>query len=409
MEIFKAIVEPYLPGSLADPSIINATRLPAPNPIKVRYTTPNHQRYFYGFYAPPAVGSEILVAYEKEIDEYYYLSTVVNHSIDLGSISKDSEGNPAPLFSQDRMVDSNGNPANMFFKNDRGAGLNIGNFYSETKVGNEVLGVEVNNSVELKSTKKKKLMLNDTPGAECVVLANEDGDGITIGGDVTVPYKLTGTGIISRGISINSLNSQQCIVSHGEYKVEVNEGRDVHISNNSIGLYRGPAALQAAANAQPPVGWLGVMDPLNLFGNINLKSKYRDINISTGDSLFDPFLVTGRTSSIYLHTKWGFVQIVAGVGGIKIINKDPLSPVTVQSAGSVKVLAQTGDINLNAPAGAVNILARQINMKATTTLNAEGMVSTNIGSTSPLNLNSGVPVTIIPTIPTIPTANVFGN
>lgn len=396
MEIFKAIVEPYLPGNALDPSIINAVLVPGQITIKVRYTSPNHQRYFYGLYAPPAVGSEILVAYEKDLSEYYYLNTIVNHSLNLGSISKDSNGNPAPLYSEYKMTDDRGNPAAMFFKNEKDAGLKISNYYAS--------GDPIINSVELKSSKGSKVILSDSPGAECVVLRNSEGDSITIGGDVTVPYRPTGDSI-PRGITINSLNSQQCIVSNGEFKVSITDGRDISLKNDSVGTY---GRLYVPNPIEPPVGWLGPLDPFHLFGNVNLSSKWRDINIFTEDT---PVPYPSRTGSIYLSTRWGFIQLVGGQG-VKIFNTNPLFKVSIQSAGSVDVVSQTGSINLVAPAGDVNISARTINMQATTTLNAEGLASTNIGSSSPLNLNSGVPIIIPPTALTglaeIPTPNVFG-
>ena len=388
-------------------ALINAKLCDSKLPIKVKYTSPNHQRYYYGIFAPPAVGSEILVAYEKEnLDSYYYLSTIVDHSVDLGLMSKKALGTskgaslPADLFSEYKNYDDKGNPTAMFFKNEKDAGLKITNYYAS--------GEPIINEVKLESGKGKRLILSDSPASECVVLSNEDGDSITIGSDVSVPYRLKKGGVIPRGISINSLNSQQCVVSNGEYVVNVTEGRDISLVNDSVGVYRAVAALSILGGTVP-AGWLGPMDPLNLFGNVNLISKYRDINIFTDPTL--PNLLGTRPSSIYLSTQFGFVQLVGGQG-IKIFNQNPAFKVSVHSAGSVDVISKTGSINLLAPLGQVNIEAESINMKATTVFNAAGNVATNIGSSSPLNLNSGVPVVISPLaklgLADIPTPNVFG-
>jgi hypothetical protein len=384
MEILKAIVEPYRPS---DPeNIINAVLLPGPVNIKVKYTSPNHQRYFYGMYAPPAVGSEILV-YSDNL-EYYYLTTVVGHGEMLGQISKDVAGNAAPLYSDKKMIDPSGNPTAMFFKNHKDAGLKIQNYYAQ--------GESIVNQVELKSSKNHQVILSDSPQANAVVIKNGDGDYIAIGGDLPVPYTPSPAGYISRGIELNSLNSQQCIVTNGEYKVTVTNGRDITLENKSEGLFR---------YYVPDPTQVGIVNPLLMFGNINLISKYRDINIFT-DNPVGPALPGGiRESNVFISTQWGVVQINSG-GDVKIFSKQ--GGVTVQALNDINITSQTGNINLTA--NQVNINSRTAtNIKANTTLTAYGLTQTNLGAGTPLYLNK--PGTISPQVippPEIPKLNAYG-
>jgi hypothetical protein len=386
MEIYRAIVQPY--RDIENQGIINADLIPGPRPITVRYTTPNHQRYYYGLYAPPAVYSEILVAFDQQTNEYYYISTIVKHSTDLGLVSKDAAGNPAPLFSDTKMVDPSGNPTAMFFKNEKDAGLKVQNYYTP--------GESIVNQVELKSSKNHQLILSDSPQAGGVILKNSDGDFIAIGGDLPVPYAPSPAGFISRGIELNSLNSQQCIVTNGEFKVTITDGRDITLENKSQGLYR---------HYVPDPTQVGIVNPLLMFGNVNLISKYRDINIFT-DNPVGPALPGGdRESNVFISTQWGIVQISSG-GDIKIFSKQ--GGVTIQALDDINITSQTGNINLTA--NQVNVNSRTAtNIKANTTLTAYGLTETNLGAGTPLYLNK--PGTVSPpSIPLVelPRLNAYG-
>lgn len=380
MQIFKAIVQSY---RQFDPeNIINAVKVPGPEYIKVKYTSPNHQRYFYGLYAPPAVGSEILIAYEAETSEYYYLSTIVDHGESLGQISKDSFGNPANLYSEYKYVDPSGNPTAMFFKNHKDAGLKIQNYYAP--------GEPISNQVTLKSSSKHQLIMSDGPGANCVILQNADGDNITIGGDITLPYKPS-LPYICRGITLNSLNTQQCIVSKGSFEVKITDGREITLQNDS----KGTNALYVPNPAEVPAG-----NPALRYGNINLRTSYRDINIYTDNP------VPGLDSNIFISTQTGVIQLNSG-GDVKIFSL--LGKITVQAGNGIDLHAITGDVNIEAKAGNVNIRSGlNSTVEAAGALNAYGLATTNLGAGTPLNLNSGVPTPITPLPGEVPRPNVYG-
>lgn len=380
MEILKAIVEPYRPDD--GENIINAVLLPGPVPIKVKYTTPNHQRYFYGIFAMPVIGSEILIAQDSESKEYYYLSTIVDHGINLGSISKEANGDPADLYSSYRTFDPNGNPTAMYFKNHKGAGLQVQNYYANDGITTES---------RLKSAGGHELILSDTPGANCVILKNSTGDNITIGGEIDIPFRL-GPPQISQGMVFNSLNTQQHLVSNGAYEVQVTDGTDVTINNLSRGNNR--AYIPPAVPVPPGT------NPSLQFGNINLITKFRDINIFT-----DNPTASAVDSNIYISTQNGMVQINSG-GDVKIFSQ---GKVTIQATDGLDLQTLTGDINIEAKTGNVNIKST-----GNTTLNSTEVfnvlaATTNITSTtpsSPVVFVGGTPVTPLPV--ETPKLNVYG-
>lgn len=379
MEILKAIVEPY--RSFDPENIINAVLLPGPVNIKVKYTSPNHQRYFYGLFAPPTVGSEILVYSDNS--EYYYLTTIVGHGEMLGKISKDIEGNAAPLYSDRKMFDPFGNPTAMFFKNHKDAGLKIQNYYAQ--------GEPIVNQVELKSSKNQQIILSDSPQANGVIIKNSPGDYICLGGPVQIPYTPNPTkGYIPRGMEINTFGTQQCIVGHGSYKIQVTEGRDITLTNTSEGLYKLKNLSESSTGGDPGLMW----------GNINLISKWRDINIFT-----DNPSPNAANSNIFISTQKGIVQINSG-GDIKLFSK---FKVTVQAESGIDLLSTGGDINIEATGGNVNIKGGiNTNVEGTTQLNAYGFVATNLGALTPLTLNS-VTQTALPSLSEVaPRKNAYG-
>jgi uncharacterized protein involved in type VI secretion and phage assembly len=77
----------------------------------------------------------------------------------------------------------------------------------------------------------------------------------------------------------------------------------------------------------------------------------------------------------------------AGKEKIELIDIDGQRRVTIDSAeGKITVLAEQGNIELRAPLGKITIEAKEISVKATTTLSLEGTTATNIqGGTVNIN------------------------
>lgn len=356
------------------------------NAVQVIYTSPFFNRFNHGIIAIPNVYSQVLVAYDGK--NYYYLSTVVDYHDEFGSITTDGVGKPASIFGDPKVYDSSGVPSKMEFKNDKDAGLTLTTFYENKK--------PIVNDVTLRSSQGNELVLSDSPKQDVIMLKNKHGDGITIAGGASTPFA-------NRCIQIKTQNSHVCTVAKGEYSVTVSDGRDVTIRNDSTGksaIYIPPLPILGP----PPVG----STPILQYGNINLISKFRDINIYTDVPDAQVATLPRNFSNIYISTNQGMVQINSN-GDVKIFSKT--GRVTVQSLGDINLVSNEGSINLQAAAGInLNTLAN-ININATQNLNAQGVISTNLGSGSPLHLNKlggAIPAPPQPIPPELPRLNVYG-
>lgn len=387
MEILKGIVGPYKDPT--ESGRMNVLFKGRKGYVEVIYTSPYFARYYHGVFAPPAEHSEILAFYDGT--NYYYLSTVVNHSEFMGQTATEEDGSPAKLSSEYNAYTPSGNPAVMTFKNEQDAGMKISNYYY--KASPPSTETKIVSNVSIKSSTNNRLILGDGPDLDCVMLKNKHGDGLTIGSTLTGFAPLKNVPYSERSVVINTLNSQTCVVENGEYQIRVNEGRDITVRNDSKGLY-------GFYIPDPTV--IGAINPALMYGNINLISKWRDINIFTDNPVPLP------NSNIFISTQGGVVQISSG-GGVKIFSNNPGFKVTVQSAGGIDLLSTVGDINIEATTGNVNIKGGiNTNVEGAAQLNAYGLGATNLGALTPLTLNSNAPTPVTPVVPSIPQFNVYG-
>jgi len=398
MQILKGVVGPHKDFSKSGKLRVQLT-WPSKRDemVEVFYTSPNYSTNYYGIFAPPPEHSLVLIAYDGK--DYYYLSTVVDHSKHLGAVSKTEDGKFAPVYNETKFYTPSGQPAAMFFKNHRDAGLKITSYYAENE--------PTVNNVTLKSTTNHELVLSDSPDMDCVILRNKHGDGMTIGGEVTEYAPKKNIPIIERSITLKSLNSHRCVVDQGEYSVTIVDGRDITLRNES----RGSNGFYVPDPTQ-----IGPINPLKMYGNINLISKFRDINIYTDN----PPPVAGGISpatvnvdsNIYISTNnqvplQGMIQINAN-GDVKIFGRT--GRVLIQSAGDIDLTSELGNVNIQALVGEVNIKSgTQTNIGATTTLNAYGLGETNLGAGTPLYLNKAgnSPSVDLPTVE-LPAFNAYG-
>lgn len=362
-----------------------------PGSVEVTYTSPYFDKHITGVFSPPCQNSRILIT--KLGEYYYYLSTIVDHDFNYGISPKDYNGSPLPLNSEKNAYNTSGQPTVMTFKNSEGAGLKMTRLYEINK--------DIVNDTRLESTQGHKLVLSDSPNMDCVVLSNKDGDGITISGRKSTPFS-------ARSIEIKSDNSHTCTVQMGEYYVRVVDGRDVTIRNDSIGTF---GFLPTPSNMSPTNPGI---NPLLQFGNINLVSKWRDINIYTDT----PTIVPWTRSNIFISTTKGFVQINS-MGDVSIFSN--LGSVSIQSAGDLNLMSLSGNVNIESKVGSINLKTNNptiglgdINVDAGAVLNAQGLLGTNLGSgVSELHLNKPKEdpdnlVLVLPGAPSIPTLNVYG-
>lgn len=337
--------------------------------ITVFYTSPYYMKNEGGIFAMPEVGAEILFVSDEDGAAYYYLSTIVSNPRISGatkSFIKD------PLINEKYLYSPEGIPEAITVKDSRGAGLRISNYQSKrTGIGSRV---------QLNSVLNHKLILSDSPDSNCVILRNKDLDGITITAEKNQVHS-------ANSIEIKSRGTQRCVVREGEYKIMVADGRDITLINTSTGLNAPyvPNPLEPSPRFAEQ------------YGNINLVSKWKDINIYS-DSVF---------GSVYISTPSQFIQIKTG-GEVNIFGT---LGINLNATGGINLKSSVGPINIEAPQVNIKSTVGNINLDATANLAGEGNTGTYLGSgRAPLHLNlpsgSGAKGTsIIP--PRVPIPNAY--
>jgi hypothetical protein len=342
--------------------------------INIVYTSPYYAIATGGVLAIPEIGSEILCA-EDDTDPnkivYYYVSTIVRERSPNNKHGAKLDG--FPIIPGKYNINPDKSSAIKTFQDERSTGLRISSYRSE-KSG-------YTSSVTLNSL-ENNIVLSDSPNQEGIFILNRNLDGISIIGDKNIAHG-------ANSIQIRSAGSQKCEVENGSYLVNVKDGQDITLINQSKGTYA-PLAISPMFPSSPT--------PELQFGNINLISSLKDINVFCNSLI----------GSIYIGTPGPLIQITAD-GFINIISK---TMINIDSQVAIN-LRTTGLLNLEGGAG-VNIKSLgPINIKSDTVLAAEGGVSTFVGAggISPLQLNfpAGTPAkALLPTPPTIATMSTLG-
>lgn len=337
------LVGPPIPASLTRSVKFKVTIGPDydDNDLKwVTYTSP----YFFahsdgGFITMPPVGSEILLFYDEKANEYFYISTIVDRPKHSGAALSTSTSGLIP----DGIYNSANRPQALMMKDAKGAGMVITNQFTNSQE-------PMINSVLVNSTQGHELLLSDTPSMDCAILRNKDGDGMTITSNKNEAHP-------SNSIEIKSKGNHKCISYFGEMYMGLIEGRDISIVNHSAGY--------------------GAY-PLNQYGNVNLVSKWKDINIYCENQSSDQ-------GNVFISTTAGLIQIKAG-SDMHIFSKN--GNVTLRSMNGDVNLVSNGDINIDS-GGSINLRATtSVNISATTTASIAGAAATNVGkSGTPLALN----------------------
>lgn len=394
MKVLKGTVQAYKPSETPNKMWVRLDNNSFFD-TEVIYTSPTYQRHYYGMFAMPPMGSEVLVAFDGI--KYYYLSTIVDYHTTYGSESVGPGDKPLPLFSDSMMTTTSGVPATMMFKNDLNAGLDIKNFKSMNPITESPDPIV--NQVELRSSAGHRLLLSDSPQTNCVILENTNHDGIMIGGKVPIgSFGKPGMPLAMGQIKITSTYDHMCVVKKGSYRLNVKEGQDITIKNESRGFN---SLFAVDPLAVPGPGYR----PSLMFGNINLITKFRDINIYT-DNPAPGVVPPPGFSNIFISTSNGLIQLKSG-GDIVIYS---VGKTTVESVGDLNLVSQTGNVNIQAGLGiTAKALVGNVDIQATQAANVVGFASTNLGSgATPVTLNSVVQQPIAPLVPTVPQFNVYG-
>lgn len=324
--------------------------------IGVQYTSPFYSVNEGGVFAMPAIHSEIGVLHDIDNDRYFYLFTMVSQNV-LKTENIDEIKREENTLNQNYVYTQKGSPRAMTYGNEKNARLLISNYFEENH--------PPHSSVQLDTPGKHQVYAGDNPNRDSVELITRHGDSLILTADATANRP-------AQSFSVETELSQKLASMHGDMTLVVENGRDLTLRNKSTGTYK------------------GVESSSEKYGNINLVSELRNINI-----------YTTTEGSVLISTKSGDVQINAD-GEIRIIGKNSIY---IQSNADINMTGQniniTSRANLNLNSGAL------LNATSTGVASLAGSV-TNIGATGkPLALN-GSPGVAIPAPVAQPVKNVYG-
>jgi len=210
------------------------------------YTSPFKSGGEGGFVGIPNKGQTILVCKTTKRDPWYYISTVFSPPKGFGD-GTDVSDITHPLDDIDNKVyKARGVPMRTIWATDSGHKITLSDEYNPNYF---------NKRLDIKSGVGKRLSLLDSPDQDYIVLRNEHHDGIKISSEKNEK-------MAAQSVEIESRGPQKLICREAQTDIWVTEGRELNIVNNSTGIFKDPN------------------DPQK-FGNINIESAQKDINIRT--------------------------------------------------------------------------------------------------------------------------------
>jgi len=297
----------------------------------INYISPYASNGEGAFIAIPEEGTEILVCSPHGSSEWYYMGATF--SPEPGQVDGPTvpDGGVSPLSRVDPdNYKARGIPMRLTFKSVNGAGLTISEEYNPTFI---------NKKTELKSTVNKTLTLNDSPAIDAIVLDSGNGSKITLTDN---PQNQSTP---SRALQVETVGPQKYINVGSQTDIVVVDGRELQMLNNSTG--------SNAPSGEP-----------NLAGNVNIQSKWKDVNVFTqadeGRIFIECLQASGSNQVIEIQTN--------GSGGAIRIKTNGKVDISAKNIG----IAATENIDIKA-AGKVNIEAGgDLSLKSGGTVYSDG-------------------------------------
>jgi len=219
--------------------------------------------------------------------------------------------------------------------------------------------------VNIRSGFGKRLILNDCQNGNVVLLNNELGDGLIIGGDYKLGYS-TGDTISAREILLKTQNDITVHSEAGKVTIQSYYGNGVEITSQGIGLNSLiPALPIAGPMLTPPDGLF-----FKPYGNIKLDSEARDVCLFAGS----------------IHKKYQTFGSIAWPGEVH------RSRIMLRAFGEqAKIqLNSDGSITIRAPKDDIFIHGNRINIKAETDINLHAKNDINLAAGNVCRATGGV-------------------
>lgn len=318
MKFFKGVVDGVIDSNESGQFLVNLLERGIPTSVPVTYVSPFFDVNRGGTLAIPVKGAEVLVMFDESLGEYFYMGTIVGKS---KFVQNNDPKFDAPIVGNKRAYNDIGAPSIVSFTNSDGAGLKINNYLGGTRK-------PLVKSVVLETPMGHRLELGDTPTRDQVSLKNRNQEGIIITASKT-------TTLEERCIDVRTLNSIRNTSVQGEYRIDLIDGRDITIKNGSSGMKGG-------LEVDTPIG---AFNPIPA-GNLNLVTKFKDINIYT-EELPNP--ITGQAGRILISTPQGVIQLKSGSDGITIYSEGKINIASVSTLKPVLVGSLGNDEITNLP------------------------------------------------------------
>jgi len=324
------------------------------NALTVTYTSPFFKVNAGGFLGIPEKDDEILAVYDpnptSEGSMLYYHSTIVTRAV----LSEEDENeNFKPIPTNDRNpYNSKGKPAMQHFTNIAGAGLYIQRDFTPSKISNNV-------TIKAESGEEVNV------GSIGVQIRNADGDSIVLNGaEPNDAYA-------ARSLMVNTRGPQEYKCNAADINMKIVDGGDINIENNSTGVFS-----------------LG-----KWFGNIRLKSRFRNIEL----------VACGPTGAVNIITPGATIQ-VDGTGAIKVL---AAGNIDFNSAGSINMNAALGVNIYGGPGlgpipGGVNLNSANRITNTAPIIQDNGVPMLFTAGPPGLDYTQSTPIPPLPGIPNIP-------
>lgn len=318
-------------------------RLDGLGEIDVIYTTPylgtNAEG---GFFAIPEEGAEVLVTQPDNSPEYFYLNSIAGIP-NLLPNTQQVEVPPEDILPERGIYAHRGVPMRFGFYTPKGNKVLLSDGYNSQSIDIKV---------GLQSHTGKKVLLHDSPDIDSILIWNEHRDGIKITTDATEVSP-------ARAIEVESVGPQSYICKESQMDILVYDGRELNIKNQSTGVNR-PGGSAAAK-----------------YGNINVESEHRDINMTVRsadgrifiDALGEAGLIQlDSTGKVIVNSTANNVEVNAG---LSILLK-AVGNISLEAGGLITMKSGAG-INLDTTGLATILGALGVNADGATIHLNEGL------------------------------------
>jgi len=294
------------------------------SPTDVNYSTPYHGKGGSGFFSVPEKDSIVLVAHVPDGDpranpkrKYIYISTLVAPDVPLQAPGENILG---PLQTGGVLPDpdiykARARPMKYVWKSPHGHAFTMSDLYEPSFF---------NTRIEMKSGLGKKVVCDDSPLKDCILIQNEHGDHIKLTTNFVLPAQP------ARALDIDTKGPHLYQTRESQMDLRVVDGWNLDIVNTSTGYNA----------AEGSADW----------GKVNVLAQNNDMTLTCnegkGTSMEDVpsmFITTNGQESI--------IQIDSR-GAMKIIVRKDIE--VIAEEGNIGIHAQTGDINMSS-GGDVNI------------------------------------------------------